>query len=175
MSILSWIHFALNIPITYVFKSNKYDNHGISLTWKKTQSYLSLPILCECSRKLNMKRFGLHNEAVGSKREGLRLLIMLNSAYHQFLSTYYRDRFATRTQECLLNKWKKEIVSLGTYACATYYVWLTVIWLLPLPRWREMGWEGAGSLIIIKQRFIEYHLCARKEVKLKVITVLSNL
>lgn len=122
-AILSWIHFAMNIPMTYVFKSNKYDNHWIFFMWKTIQSYLSLPTLCECSLMLNMKRFGLHNEAVISTREGHRLLIILNSSYNQFLSTYYRDRFAIRTQEYLLNKWKKEIASLGTYAYATYYVW----------------------------------------------------
>lgn len=66
--ILSWIHCALSIPMTYVFKSNKYDKPCILFVLKKkTQSYFSLLILC--SLQLNMERVCLHKEIISSMKD----------------------------------------------------------------------------------------------------------
>lgn len=69
---------------------------------------------------------------LGSMMEGHRLLIILNSSYRQLVSTSYRDRFTTRTQEHLLNKWKQEIDSSGTYTWC-YALHVIEMSLLPSP------------------------------------------
>lgn len=108
-------------------------------------------------------------------REGHRLLIILNSSYHQFMSTYYRDRLNTKTQEGLLDKQKKEIASLGTNACTTHYVWLKCQYYHYLASafiWVGGRRDKKGSVHSKSSSKDLWNItCAKKEVELKVIPV----
>lgn len=121
----SWAESTLhlNIPMTDVFKSNKCDKRSLNIFHvKKIQSYPSLSLLCECSVMLNMKWSYTFQD--GKTQTSNYLEFLLPPIYEHLLYS-----FTTGTQECLLNKWKKEIASLGTCARATHLVEMS---LLPL-------------------------------------------
>lgn len=119
---------------------------------------------------LNMRKFCLWSEAINSMMEGHRLQITLNSFYHQLMSTYYRDRYITRTQECFLNEWKRKLHRWAQTLCATHYPWLKCH-LSGFSLYLDRGGRDEKGSVHLQSssKDIWNTICTRKEIKLKVI------